>query len=71
MKKNLLILFGVTALASPVAPRGCATVSVGLSWRDEHGTTASVTRSIDRNSGRPAHWDILVSGDGKQIKPLH
>jgi len=70
MKTKLLMLFGVAALATPVAPRGCATVNVGVEYQGEYGTY-SATRRVDRNSGEPAAWDILISSEGKQIKPLH
>ena len=66
--KLFFLLFGVAVMASPVAPQGCATVAVGVSYEGRYGTYTA-KRSL--NSGQPAHWDILVSADGKEIKPLH
>jgi len=57
-------------MASPVAPRGCATVNVGIQYEGEYATY-SATRRVDRNSGQPAEWNVLISSDGKQINPLH
>ena len=58
-------------MAAPYGSRGgCATVSVGVEYQGQYGTY-SATRKIDRNTGQPAQWDILISADGKQIHPLH
>jgi len=70
MKTKILMLFGVAAMTTPVMPRGCATVNVGIQYEGQYGTY-SATRRVDRNSGQPAAWDILISADGKRIMPLH
>lgn len=69
MKSKLLCLLGLPLMMSPAAPRGCATYSVGVEAQGRYGTYA-VTRTVDRNSGAPANWDLRAKFDAKQLIPL-
>lgn len=64
--KSVFILLGIAALASPVAPQGCATVGVGVTYKGQHGDY-QIMRTIE--DGKPPRWDVLVGIDGKTIIP--
>lgn len=65
MKRFLLPLLGVLA-ASPMAPQGCATVSVGVKYQGEY---ADYGAAYTLNNG---HRDLAltVESDSKTIKQL-
>lgn len=46
---------------------GCETVNFGVSYQGQYGTYTA-TRRMDYKG--PAHWDVLVSADGKRIVPF-
>lgn len=65
--KTLLVLCGVAALASPIAPLGCATVGVGVTYKGKHGDYQLIRTSV---AGQPPRWDVLVDVNGKAVVPF-
>jgi hypothetical protein len=66
MKRRILQFFGAAILASPAAPQGCATVSVGIGYQGEH---ADYRAAYTINNGR-RDLALTVESDSKSIKGL-
>lgn len=65
--KHLIPILGAALLASPVAPTGCETVRLGVTYNGKYGDY-TVSRNVTNGRGE---WDVLISADGKRIVPLH
>jgi hypothetical protein len=66
MKRHLLPILGAAIIASPVAPQGCATVSVGVKYEGEY---ADYGAAYTLNNGR-RDLALTVESDSKTIKEL-
>lgn len=64
MKTRILTLLGVAALATPLAPRGCASLNIGISYDGQYGTYTATRRSAP---GEPASYDVRMTVDGKRV----
>lgn len=66
MKRILLPILGAAMMASPVAPQGCATVSIGVKYQGEY---ADYGAAYVIDNGR-RNLELNVESDSKTIKAL-